>query len=195
MMAAVLPPASTATQSILMASDLVFTTIPLGLGVAVSHRVGNYLGSSSPSYAKRAARVPYMIALILGALEFICIMSLRHIYAKIFTSDGEVIELTSRILPLMAGFQILDIGNGGASGILRGAGKNHLAGMCNLIAYYGVGLSSAWFLCFKQEMGLFGLWMGIITGSAALLLFQSTFVLFLDWEKEASAISEEREES
>lgn len=173
-----------------MASDLVFTTVPMGLSVAVSHRIGTLLGANDPHSAKRASRVPYLLSLLLGAVEFIAIFASRNVYAKIFTSSPTVIAKTASILPMMAGFQVLDLGNGGASGILRGAGKNHLAGVCNVVAYYGFGLWSAWFLCFKMEMGLFGLWLGIITGSAVLLILQSTCVLLLKWAREAEKIAD-----
>lgn len=176
-----------------MASDLIFTTIPMGLSVAVSHRIGGYLGANDPHAAKRAARVPYLLSLILGAIEFVGIFASRNVYAYIFTSSPSVVKMTASILPLMAGFQVLDLGNGGASGILRGAGKNHLAGVCNVVAYYGFGLWSAWWLCFKMEFGLWGLWLGMITGSAALLLLQSTCVILLNWEREAKKLQEEEE--
>lgn len=168
-----------------MTSDLIFTTVSLGLGVATSHRIGNLLGSNDAAGAKHAARAPYLLSLLLGAVEFFGIVAIRHSFAYLFTGEPIVVDLTARILPLMAGFQILDLANGGAGGILRGAGKNHLSGMCNFVAYYGVGLTTAWFLCFRQELGLFGLWFGIITGSAALLVFQTCCVLLVCWDGEA----------
>ncbi len=168
-----------------MALDLIFTTVSLGLGVAASHRIGNLLGSNNPAGAKYAARAPYLLSILVGATEFFGIVAIRHKLGYLFTNDPEVVEVTARVLPLMAGFQILDLANGGAGGILRGAGKNHLSGMCNFVAYYGVGLTTAWFLCFQQGLGLFGLWLGIITGSGALLVFQTWCVLLVRWEDEA----------
>lgn len=168
-----------------MTSDLIFTTISLGLGVATSHRIGNLLGSNNAAGARYAARAPYLLSVLLGAVEFFAIVAIRHKFAYLFTSDPKVVELTVRVLPLMAGFQILDLANGGVGGILRGVGKNHLSGMCNFIAYYAVGLTTAWFLCFQQDLGLFGLWLGIITGSAALLVLQTCCVVLVRWDDEA----------
>jgi multidrug resistance protein, MATE family len=172
-----------------MASDLIFTTIPLGLGVASSHRIGNLLGAGDAKSAKFALRMPYILASFLGLIEFFILISVRNVYGRIFTDSGPVIALTAHIIPLMAGFQVLDIGNGGAGGNLRGAGKNHLSAVCNLVGYYGVGLTTAWYLCFEKGFGLFGLWAGIITGSWAVLILQTTCLALVDWAREAEDIS------
>ncbi len=173
-----------------MASDLIFTTVPLGLGIAASYRIGNLLGAGDAKGSKFAIRIPYFLALLLGLVEFFGIMAVRNVYGYIFTDSASVVALTGHILPLMACFQVLDIANGGAGGNLRGAGKNHLSGVCNLLGYYGVGLTTAWYLCFRKELGLFGLWAGIITGSAALLVLQTTFLALVDWKREAERITD-----
>ncbi|EXJ86319.1 hypothetical protein A1O3_03270 [Capronia epimyces CBS 606.96] len=189
MMAARLDRDSIGAQSILMSSDLLFTTVSLGISVAASHRIAGFLGADQSQLAKRAARTPYLLSLIIGAVEFAGIMLVRNDYGRLFTSDRSVIRRTAQVLPLMAGFQVLDLSNGGAGGILRGAGKNHLSGACNFLAYYGVGLTSAWFLCFQKGYGLFGLWAGIISGSGVLLILQSCCILSISWKRLGEAIT------
>lgn len=165
-----------------MASDLIFTTVSLGLGVASSHQIAKSLGSGDSELARRLTRIPYLLSVLVGILEFAGLIAARNVYGKIFTDDTSVIERTADVLPLMAGFQFLDLANGGAGGILRGAGKNHLSGFCNFIAYYGVGLTTAWYVCFTKGLGLFGLWFGIITGSLALLVLQTICVAMIRWD-------------
>jgi MATE family multidrug resistance protein len=173
-----------------MTSDLILATLSLGLGVAASHRIGNLLGADKPANAKFASRIPYLLSALIGLLEFFAIMAARNVYGYIFSDDDDVVELAAQVLPLMAGFQVLDLANGGAGGILRGAGKTHQSGICNFVAYYGVGLTTSWYLGFRLEMGLFGLWSGIITGSFALLIFQTFFVGRIDWQRESELITE-----
>ena len=168
-----------------MSADLIFTTMSLGVGVAASHRIGHLLGANKPALARHVALSPYILSFALGALELILIMCSRSTFGYMFTSDPRVVAATAKVLPLMAIFQVLDLSNGGAGGILRGARRNHLSGMCNFIAYYGVGLTSAWTFCFRMGFGLVGLWGGIITGSAALLLLQTVCIVFLPWERAA----------
>lgn len=172
-----------------MSSDLLFTTISLGISVAVSHRIGGLLGSNKGHQARKSALTPFTLSVVLGAIEFVGIMLARNDYGRIFTNDPAVVRKTSDVLPLMAGFQILDLSNGGAGGILRGAGMNHLSGLCNFVGYYGVGLTSAWILCFRKGYGLYGLWAGIIAGSGALLVLQCCCILCIRWKQLASQVS------
>jgi MATE family multidrug resistance protein len=172
-----------------MSSDLLLTTVSLGISVAASHRIGNLLGADQGLQAKRTTAIPYLLSLIVGALEFAIIMLVRNHYGRIFTTDGAVIRKVADVLPLMAVFQVLDLANGGAGGILRGAGRNHLSGACNFIAYYGIGLTTAWFLCFHQRLGLFGLWAGIISGSAVLLILQTFCIWCIRWDELGNKIS------
>jgi MATE family multidrug resistance protein len=171
-----------------MASDLILTTVSLGLGVASSHRIGKYLGAGNGRYARLACLSPYLFSFLVGLLEFGVLFLSSNVYGNLFTTDTQVVEMTARILPLMAGFQVLDLANGGAGGILRGAGKNHLSGASNFLAYYGVGLTTAWVFCFKKGWGLIGLWAGIILGSACLLVLQTIFVSLVQWEYESEKI-------
>ncbi len=172
-----------------MSSDLLFTTVALGISVASSHRIGGLLGAGKGLLAGKAAATSYLLSFIIGAVEFVVIMAVRNQYGWIFTNYPPVIEKTAQILPLMAGFQVLDLSNGGASGILRGAGKTHLSGACNFFAYYGVGLTSAWFMCFQKGWGLYGLWAGIISGSGFLLLLQSICIWSVHWKRLGEDIS------
>jgi MATE family multidrug resistance protein len=78
-----------------------------------------------------------------------------------FNNDPDVIDEVSRILPLVALFQIFD-GLGSVTGaILRAQGKQDLGAMLNLVGYYVIGLPCGFFLAFKVGLGLEGLWIGL----------------------------------
>lgn len=172
-----------------MSSDLILTTVALGLGVSISHRIGNLLGAGQGKLAMRAARAPYILSLIIGCIESVIIISVRHKFGFIFTGNESVVEATARILPLMAVFQLLDLSNGGAGGVLRGAGKTYLCGLCNIFGYYGVGLTAGWWFCFRLGYGLFGLWAGVIVGSLVLLCLQTICIFTIAWDELASQVS------
>ena len=159
-------------------------TGPLGIGVAASHRIGGLIGSGEAKSARFAARIPYILSFVVGSVELVIIMSVRNFYGYIFSDSRAVVNLTAHILPVIAFFQISDLVNGGAAGILRGVAKTHLAGISNLVAYYGIGLTSAYYLCFSREMGLLGLWIGVIIGSLALVAVQTLWIVLVNWEKE-----------
>lgn len=176
-------------SQIIMASDLILYTIPLGISVASSHRIGNLLGAANIKGLKFALRMPYILSLIFGTVEFILVMLVRDSFGYLFSDDEPVVRLTAQVLPIIALFQVLDLSNNGACGILRGVGKVHLVFYSNIIGYYGVGMSTAWYFCFKMDMGLFGLWGGLVTGSAMLVVVQTVCILLIDFDKEAKIVS------
>jgi MATE family multidrug resistance protein len=174
-----------------MASNLILYAIPLGLSVASSHRIGNLLGAGSANHAKLVARIPYILSLILGFIEFIVIMLAQNSFGYIFSDDEAVVGLVAQVLPLMAIFQFVDLSNSGACGVLRGAGKVYLAGVSNIAGYSVVGITSAWYLCFHLDQGLFGLWAGLLIGSVVLLGLQTFWIILIDWEKEVTFVLEQ----
>lgn len=167
---------------------MILYTIPIGISVAANHRIGNLVGAGNIVGLKLALRIPYLLSLIFGLVEFILIMLVKDSYGHLFSNDPAVINLTSKVLPVIAIFQVLDLSNNGAGGVLRGAGKVHLVGFSNIIGYYGIGMVASWWLCFKMDFGLVGLWTGLVTGSAMLLIAQTVFVAMVDWEKEVDFV-------
>lgn len=176
-------------MQIIITSDMILYTIPIGISVAANHRIGNLVGAGDVSGLKFALRMPYILSLIFGIIEFILIMLVKDSYGYLFSNEPAVIILTSKVLPVIALFQVLDLGNNGAGGILRGAGKVHLVGVSNILGYYGIGMVASWILCFRLDMGLVGLWGGLVTGSAALLFVQTVCVLMIDWKKEVEFVA------
>jgi Na+-driven multidrug efflux pump len=81
-------------------------TIPFGIGVATSARVGNLLGARNAKGAARAANVAAWLSMIMGAVVLAILMSTRHVFAKIFNDDERVVKLTAEVLPYVALFQI-----------------------------------------------------------------------------------------
>jgi Na+-driven multidrug efflux pump len=53
------------------------------------------------------------------------------------------------------------------SGILRGAGRQSVGALINLIAFYLLALPLGWYLCFSKGYGVFGLFLGVFIGSFA----------------------------
>jgi MATE family multidrug resistance protein len=82
-----------------MTADQVMNTIPFGIGVATSARVGNLLGASNAKGAARAANTAAVLSIILGAVVLAVLMGVKDVFAKIFNDDERVIKLTADVLP------------------------------------------------------------------------------------------------
>lgn len=148
-----------AAQSVIMTTDQVMNTIPFGVGVATSSRVGNLLGARNAKGAARAANTAAGLSMILGAVVLAILLGVKDFYAKIFNDDIEVIRLTAKVMPYVALFQIADGLNGSCGGALRGMGRQHIGATVNIVSYYCGALPLGIWLAFNG-WGLAGLWVG-----------------------------------
>ncbi|KIM39623.1 hypothetical protein M413DRAFT_447100 [Hebeloma cylindrosporum] len=64
-----------AAQSIIMTTDQILNTLPFGIGVAASMRVGNFIGARSPSGAKAAAHASALLSVIVGLVVMVAMMA------------------------------------------------------------------------------------------------------------------------
>ncbi|CAG8168183.1 unnamed protein product [Penicillium nalgiovense] len=150
---------SLAAQSVIMTADQVLNTIPFGIGVATSGRVGNLLGKRDDTGAARAAHISAVLSMILGSVLLAVLIGTRDHFAKIFNDDASVVSLTAEVLPYVALFQIADGLNGSCGGSLRGIGRQHVGVLVNLVSYYCGALPLGIWLAF-HGWGLKGLWIG-----------------------------------
>lgn len=172
-----------AAQSVIMTSDQVMNTIPFGVGVAASARVGNLLGARNAMGAARAAHVAAWLSMIFGALVLVILMASKDHFAKIFNNDDRVVRLTAEVLPYVALFQIADGLNGSCGGSLRGMGRQHIGAAVNLVSYYGGALPLGIWLAF-HGWGLKGLWVGQCIALYLVGALEWIIVYFSNWDKQ-----------
>lgn len=101
---------------------------------------------------------------LIGLFNLTIYSSLRFYLPLLFTKDPDVIELTARVLPVVAVTQIFDGLASGAHGLLRGIGKQSIGGPANLFAYYVISLPISLWLAFGLDWKLEGLWAGVTVG-------------------------------
>ncbi|CAK7220374.1 ethionine resistance protein [Sporothrix curviconia] len=174
---------SLAAQSVIMTLDQVINTIPFGLGVATSARVGNLLGAQSASGAARSAHAAAILSVILGTLLLLALMASRCVIGSLFSDDTDVANLVAAVMPYVALFQIADGLNGSCGGALRGMGRQWVGALVNLISYYGAALPAGIFLAF-HGWGLAGLWLGQCVALFLVGLLQWVLVGRSDWAAE-----------
>ena len=172
-----------AAQSVIMTTDQVLNTIPFGVGVATSARVGNLLGARNAKGAERSSHVAAWLSMILGAIVLAVLMGVKDFYAKIFNDDIEVIKLTAEVMPFVALFQIADGLNGSCGGALRGMGRQHIGAAVNIVSYYFGALPLGIYLAF-HGWGLEGLWVGQCIALYLVGFFEWAIVAVSNWEKE-----------
>ncbi|TVY57216.1 putative transporter [Lachnellula cervina] len=170
-----------AAQSVIMTTDQVMNTIPFGIGVAASARVGNLLGARNAKGAARAANVAAWLSMVMGLIVLIVLMAVKDSYAKIFNDDIDVVRLTADVMPYVALFQIADGLNGSCGGSLRGMGRQHIGAAVNIISYYMGALPLGIWLAF-HGWGLAGLWVGQCIALYLVGAIEWIIVAWSDWE-------------
>ncbi|KAI0923316.1 hypothetical protein AcV5_007385 [Taiwanofungus camphoratus] len=153
---------SLAAQSVIMTTDQILNTIPFGIGVAASTRVGNLIGARDAVAAKQASHASAFLSVVVGSIVMTVMMATKNVFGYIFSDDKAVVVLVSKVMPLVASFQIADGLAGSCGGVLRGQGRQHLGAVFNLIAYYVLALPMGITLAFhpRTHLGLQGLWIG-----------------------------------
>lgn len=97
-----------------MTTDQILNTIPFGIGVATSSRVGNLLGAREARGAARASHAAAVLSITLGCIVMTIMLIVKDSYARIFSDDMDVVRLTAKVMPLVALFQVADGLNGSA---------------------------------------------------------------------------------
>lgn len=178
-----LGPLPLASQSILMTADQVLVTIPFGIGVATSIRVGGLLGLRDKAAAIRSVRTAIFLTISVATSVMILLIASRSRFAAIFTPDETVISYTARVLPWVALFQIFDGLNGSCGGSLRGMGKQNIGATINALSYYVVALPLGTWMAFSG-WELSGLWIGQTVGMILVAGLELAAILSSNWDEE-----------
>ncbi len=173
-----------AAQSVIMTVDQIINTIPFGLGVAASARIGNLLGAQRPRDAAHAAHCAAVLSVLNGTIILAILMSTRNVFGKMFNDDERVVRLVGEVMPYVALFQIADGLNGSCGGALRGMGKQWVGALVNLVSYYGGALPTGIYLAF-HGWGLGGLWLGNCVALYIVGALEWGIVGLTKWDKEA----------
>lgn len=174
-----------AAQSVIMTTDQIISTLPFGFGVVASNRIGNLIGARTAIGARNAAHAIALISVIVGFAVMIIMLAARNKFGYIFSDDEDVVQLVSKVMPLVASFQIADGLANSCGGVLRGQGRQHLGAMFNLVAYYILALPIGITLAFKTNLGLQGLWIGQVIGLFTVGLSEYVVVwLGTSWDRE-----------
>lgn len=172
-------------QSIAYQLCLIVYMFPMGFSIAASVRVGNALGAGNVAQAKLSCKVPIICTFIIACFVGVGISLSRNIIGYIFTKELDIIKRLADVLLLFRFVLVADAVAGAASGALRGAGKQMIGALCNVVGLYVIGFPIGLFLMFPAKMGIIGLWIGLGTGVLLQAIVFITVLCRLNWKKAA----------
>lgn len=136
----------------------------LGISAAGSIRVGNAVGQKDIHETRKAG----FTASLLGASVMFCsgliFIFFRNYLPTLYVNDEAVISIASSLLVIAALFQLSDGVQAVGIGILRGLTDVKIPTAITFIAYWIVGLPIGYLLGFNFEMGVQGVWIGLLSG-------------------------------
>ena len=156
-------------------------------------RVGNFLGENSSSKASLAAKVAPLLAGIISCLISLTLYMYNRQWCALFTDDGKVIALLCHIFPVLVVYTVADGIQSSLTGVLKGLGKQAVAGPIVVFSYYVIGLPISVMLAFPlggrgYNMDLMGLVIGTTVGTYTHMLLFALVVSRTHWRREAGEI-------
>lgn len=155
--------------------------LPFSLGMALTIRVGYFMGSGNLHALRHTVKTGLVLALCSACCTSSFMFFGSRFITGIYSPDIEVQAIAVSLLFFSAVFQFPDALQVSSIGILRGCKITRLPMIYTLVAYwvvalplgYSLGLTSFW----GEPLGARGLWMGLVVGlSIAAVLLLGTVV-------------------
>jgi MATE family, multidrug efflux pump len=143
--------------------------VPLGIGQAVTVRVGLAYGAQDRDAIRRAGWTAFWLAAVfMAAMSLMMIVAPRLLISAFLDTanpnNAEVINLAISFLIFAALFQIADGAQVVGSGMLRGLHDARVPMIFALVGYWGIGLPLGVMLAFPLGLNGIGIWIGLSIG-------------------------------
>lgn len=162
----------------------------IGINAAISVRVSNELGMGRPLAAKYSVYTTVFQSLLIGIFFSVVVLITKDYFAVIFTSSEEVQRAVSHLAYLLGITMILNSVQPVISGVAIGGGWQALVAYINLGCYYIFGLPLGFLLGYTANLGVMGLWGGMISGTALQTLLLLIVLYKTNWDKEVEETTE-----
>ncbi|CAN0921929.1 Protein DETOXIFICATION 48 [Linum grandiflorum] len=175
------PKSTVASMGILIQTTSLVYVFPSSLGLGVSTRVGNELGANRPGRARVSMIVSMVVAAVLGVAAMTFATAMRWRWGRLFTTDSEILELTSLALPIVGLCELGNCPQTTGCGVLRGSARPTVGANINLGSFYLVGMPVAVWLGFRAGFGFVGLWFGLLAAQGTCAVLMLLVLCRTDW--------------
>lgn len=150
--------------------------IALGIGSATTIRVSHQYGAGNFIGLRMAGKAAiHMSVAMMGSLGLIFILFNKYI-PMLYTADENVIKIASPLIIVMSLYQVFDAIQMASGSALRGLKDINIPLIFLTVAYYLICLPCAYLLAFVFDIGVIGVWIGLLLGLAfAAVMLYSRF--------------------
>ncbi|HEY7816582.1 MAG TPA: MATE family efflux transporter, partial [Vicinamibacteria bacterium] len=163
-LAAKLDAASLAAHQIAITVASTTFMVPYGVASAAAVRVGQAVGRRDPEGVVRAGWMAILLGVGFMATAALALWIVPGPIISFFTSDEAVLSVGVSLLGVAALFQLFDGLQVVTIGALRGLGDTRSPMVAALLGYWVLALPAGWALAFPGELGVRGLWYGMLVG-------------------------------
>ncbi|GMI75031.1 hypothetical protein like AT3G26590 [Hibiscus trionum] len=164
--------------------------VSMGMNAAVSVRVSNELGAGHPRIAKFALFAAVTSSFTIGVIISLTLIIFRNDYPYFFSNDSQVQLLVIELTPLLALCIVINNVQPVLSGMAIGAGWQTTVAYINITCYYLFGVPLGLTLGFVLQMGVKGIWCGMLLGTVVQTCVLFGMIYKTNWNKEASIAGE-----
>ena len=146
--------------------------IVCAIGAAATIRVSHCYGRRDIDELSLAAKASLHIVLVWNLSVALSLVAFNTLIPHIFTTNAEILALTSSLLLCVAAYQLFDGVQCVAIGIMRGIQDVKIIPLISFLAYIVLNLPAGWLCGFRLGLGPQGLYIGYIfgLGTSAILL-------------------------
>ncbi|XZG70084.1 MATE family efflux transporter [Chitinibacteraceae bacterium HSL-7] len=168
-----------AHQIALNATSLMFM-LPLGLGSALTVRIGQALGAGQAAQARYIGITGLWMGLVIALAGGLLLSLGREPISLLYTADEAVRQIAMQLMLFAAVFQLFDASQAILAGILRGYKVTRGPMVAYMLAFWGIGLPVGYVLTYGmaswQGWGAQGYWSALVL--ALTLVASALFWLF-----------------
>ena len=151
--------------------------VATGIGAAATIRVSFQYGAGKKEETVMAANASIHMSLFYMGACGLLFVALRHLLPSVYSNDPAVTALASKLIIVLALFQVADAVQLASMASLRGLKDTKVPMVYSLISYYLVAIPSGYLLGFTAGLGPAGVWVGLLLGLfAAAILFYVRFL-------------------
>ncbi|WP_282168071.1 MATE family efflux transporter [Shewanella japonica] len=176
-------------------SSIVFM-LPLSIGIAVSIRVGYYLGQDKLDISNLVTKIGLFIAFSLAVITAVITVLFKTQIALLYNNNPEVVALAGSLMFLAALYQLSDSIQVVAAGALRGYKDTQSAFYITLVSYWAIGMTLGYLLArtdtIVPAMGAHGFWIGLIAGLTSAAILFALRLRYIQKSGKLKAVIEER---
>lgn len=161
-----------ANQIALNLSSMTFM-VAMGFSVVAMIRVGNQKGKGAFSELRRIAFSIFLLALICSVLFAVVFLTFNHWLPTMYldmsnleqlSDNNQVLEMAKTLILIAALYQISDAIQVVALGALRGLQDVFYPTLYTFFAYWVVGFPISIYLGMYTDLGITGIWIGLLAG-------------------------------